>query len=131
MSDNANANVTTGPPRRLSLSEKIAEKFSALKGRRTSHHNDHSQQSDQNQQKHQYGTNENAHDSAFAVEGSMVGAHAIPPIGLEHRYQGNAAQQTQSGQAQAQTQSQAPVQTHADQQQTSEGLMDSTDRPLM
>ncbi|KAF9324392.1 hypothetical protein BGZ91_002979 [Linnemannia elongata] len=134
MSDsaNANANVTTGPPRRRSLSERIAEKFSALKNRRTSHHSDHSQQSDQNQNTHQYGPNENAHDSAFAVEGSVVGAHAIPPIGLEHRYQGKAAQQTHSGQAQAQAQSQAPAPTHADQQQTSgsahtEGQMDSTD----
>ncbi|KAF8942989.1 hypothetical protein BGZ47_005926 [Haplosporangium gracile] len=149
MSDSAN--VTTGPPRRLSFSEKIAEKFSSLKARRNS---DQSHHSDQSQHKHQYSTNENAHDSAFAVEGSIVGAHAIPPIGLEHRYrttaseqnrsQGKAAQQTHNDQAQAQAQarSQAPVQAYADQQQTSgssytddahhyrhhtEGQMDPTD----
>ncbi|KAF9145701.1 hypothetical protein BG015_011815 [Linnemannia schmuckeri] len=127
MSDSAN--VTTDPPRRRSFSEKIAEKFTSLKARRNSGQSHHS---DQSQHKHQYDTNDNAHDSAFAVEGSIVGAHAIPPIGLEHRYrttaseqncsQGKAAQQTHNdqAQAQAQAQSQAPVQTHADQQQTSD-----------
>ncbi|KAG0276148.1 hypothetical protein BGZ95_007907 [Linnemannia exigua] len=129
MSDinNTSSNTSANPPRRLSFSEKIAEKFS-MKGRRNS---GQSQQSKQSQNNHQYGTRESAHDSAFAVEGSIVGAHAIPPFSLEHRYrstpastqnrsQGKAQQQGQ-GQAQAQAlaQPQAPVQTHADQQQSS------------
>ncbi|KAG0290832.1 hypothetical protein BGZ97_006082 [Linnemannia gamsii] len=114
MSDNLNVN--TNPPRRRSLSEKISDMFSSIKGHR---HSGQNQQSAQNQSQ----SSENPHDSAFAIEGSTAGAHAIPPVSLEHRYQDNQnkAQQPNSDQVQAQThaQSQAPVQTLADQQQTS------------
>ncbi|KAG0376866.1 hypothetical protein BGX24_007080 [Mortierella sp. AD032] len=130
VNNNNNSNTSANPPRRLSFSEKIAEKFS-MKGRRNSGQNQQSTQSAQSQHNHQYGTRESAHDSAFAVEGSIVGAHAIPPFSLEHRYQSTSAstqnrsqgkaQQQGLGQAQAQAQaqSQAPVQSHVDQQQSS------------
>jgi hypothetical protein len=110
------------PPRRLSLSEKIAEKFS-MKGRRNS---DQSQQSHQSQESqashHKYGTRESAHDSAFIVEGSIVGAHAIPPISLAHRYRSQGKTQQPyhgQGQAQAQPHSQATTQIYGDKQQNS------------
>ncbi|KAF9906658.1 hypothetical protein EC991_000383 [Linnemannia zychae] len=122
MSDinNTNAASSNPPPRRLSFSEKIAEKFS-IKNRRNSgqsQQNQQSQQSQQSQHKHQYGTNENAHDSAFAVEGSIVGAHAIPPISLERRYWTPFHSRSQ-GKTQNQAQSPASAQIHGDQHHSS------------
>ncbi|KAF9924296.1 hypothetical protein FBU30_005691 [Linnemannia zychae] len=78
---NNSSNASSNTHRKLSLTEKIAEMFS-MGG-----HQHHHQQSPTSQHKHQLDPPETRHDSAFEVEGCIVGAHAVPPIGLERQYQ--------------------------------------------